>query len=86
VDRLVARKLVRREQDPGDRRVWRAALTERGRALWQRLESELLDIDRNVLRMLTPSEREALIRAMAQLSSATAAWRARAAVGPTMPA
>lgn len=76
IDPLVSRGLVRRVIGAADRRVCRAALTRRGRSLWERLEGELLAIDEAVLRTLRPSEREALIRAIAQLASATEAWRA----------
>ena len=77
VDQLVARSLARRTRDPDDRRVCRVALTARGRALWRRIEDELLEIDAEVLRALAPSEREALIRALRLLSRATVAWRER---------
>lgn len=75
VDALVAKGLVRRMPDPEDRRVLRVALTSRGRGLWGRLEDELLAIDTDVLRALSPREREAVIRAMKLLSTATDAWR-----------
>ena len=79
VDSLVERRLVRRTQDPFDRRVWRVEMSARGRALWRRLEDELLEIDAGVLSRLSPTERRALIRAIAQLSQATTEWRARQA-------
>ena len=79
VDPLVRDKLVRRTQDSRDRRVWRAALTARGRSVWSRIERELLDIDTEVLRTLTASERDAVIRAMSTLGRATARWRAEKA-------
>ena len=72
---LVSRGLVRRVAGAADRRVCEVALTRRGRSLWERLEGELLAIDEAVLRTLRPSEREALIRAIAQLAEATDAWR-----------
>jgi hypothetical protein len=39
-------------------------LSRAGRALWDRLEGELLDIGRAVLRALSPAQREGLIRAI----------------------
>jgi DNA-binding MarR family transcriptional regulator len=75
VDALVARSLVRRIPDPEDRRVLRVELTPRGRKLWGQLEAELLAIDADVLRSLSPREREAVIRAMKLLAAATDAWR-----------
>ena len=76
IDALVGRRLVRRRQDLADRRVWRVELSARGGALWRRLEDELLEIDAGVLACLAPRERRALIRAIGQLSRATAEWRA----------
>ena len=77
VDQLVGRSLAKRVTDPDDRRVCRVQPTARGRALWRRLEHELLEIDEEVLRTLSSSEREALIRALRLLSRATLAWRER---------
>jgi len=77
VDQLVTRSLARRARGEGDRRVCRVELTARGRSLWRRIEAELLEIDREVLRAIAPGEREALIRALRMLSSATESWRAR---------
>ena len=77
VDQLVARSLARRAPDAQDRRVWRVSPTARGGALWRRIEDELLEIDEEVLRTLSPAEREALIRALRLLSRATQAWRER---------
>ena len=76
VDQLVARSLARRAQGEGDRRVCRVSLSARGRSLWRRIEAELLEIDREVLRAIAPGEREALIRALRLLSRATDHWRA----------
>ena len=75
VDQLVDGKLVRRTQDRSDRRVWHVALTARGRSIWSRIERELLDVDREVLRTLSAGERDAVIRAMDLLGRATARWR-----------
>ena len=75
VDPLASRGLVHRVAGAADRRVCKVALTRRGRSLWERLEGELLAIDEAVLRTLRPSEREVLIRAIAQLAEATDAWR-----------
>jgi DNA-binding MarR family transcriptional regulator len=77
VDQLVARALARRAPDSEDRRICRVSQTARGRALWRRLEDELIGIDEQVLRTLSASEREALIRALRLLSRATRAWRER---------
>ncbi|MGH3664048.1 MAG: MarR family winged helix-turn-helix transcriptional regulator [Micromonosporaceae bacterium] len=52
VDRLVARKLVRRREDPEDRRVRRVALTTAGRALADELRNAGLAKFRTVLDQL----------------------------------
>ena len=77
VDQLVAKTLVRRAPGEEDRRVCRVSLLARGRALWRRIEDELIAIDIAVLRAISPGEREALIRALRLLSNATDQWRAR---------
>ena len=79
VDPLVSKGLARRSPGRDDRRVTRVELTARGRRIWGRLEDELLELDAEVLRAISPSEREALIRSLRRLSEATSAWRARKA-------
>ena len=79
VDPLVSRGLARRSPGRDDRRVTRVELTARGRPIWGRAEDELLELDAEVLRAISPSEREALIRSLRRLSEATSAWRARKA-------
>lgn len=79
VDQLEAKKLVRRDRGDRDRRVCRVEPTGRGRALWQRLETELMEIDEEILSQLSSREREAVIRVLRRLAEATDAWRARKA-------
>lgn len=79
VAQLVEKRLARRTPDPADRRICRVSLTARGRALWKRIEAELVENNMAVLRGVTPAERETLIRAIGQLSRATDLWRAQQA-------
>jgi len=73
---LVEQALLRRVSDPSDRRVCRIELTKEGQSLWSKIEGELVANDVEVLRTIAPSEREAVIRALAALSGAIDAWRA----------
>lgn len=82
VDQLVEKGLARRIPDPQDRRVCRATLTPRGRALLQRIERELLEMERAVLARMTPSEQAAIVRALHELSHAVDQWRSLAASRP----
>jgi DNA-binding MarR family transcriptional regulator len=60
VNRLAARGLVMREQNPQDRRGVVVRLTEEGQHRVQVALSELLDFEREVLSVIGPSEREQL--------------------------
>ncbi|MEN8184987.1 MAG: MarR family transcriptional regulator [Myxococcota bacterium] len=82
VDPLVDKGLVRRSRSAHDRRVCRVELAPRGFRLWRRLEDELMEIDEEILSILTGREREAVIRVLRTLSRATDAWRARKAAQP----
>ncbi|MEY9210665.1 MarR family transcriptional regulator [Thermobifida halotolerans] len=78
VDRLAARSLVLRREDPADRRVRRVDLTEEGRGLiddmWgtsrQRTEAALRSLDVETLRGLVQGA-EALYQALAGSAGAT---------------
>jgi DNA-binding MarR family transcriptional regulator len=60
VDRLVAEGLVHRRPDPDDRRNVRITLTERGRALFERVAPAHLANERRLLAPLTDAECEQL--------------------------
>jgi len=77
VDRLVERRLVGRGPSDIDRRICEVRLTRRGRALWDKVEASLAENDAEVLRGFTHEEREVVIRAIGDLSSAVDCWRAR---------
>ncbi len=79
VDQLVRRALVVRMRSPLDRRICDVAPTRAGRTLWARIEAELIASDREVLRGISPRERELVIEVIARLSEAVDVWRAKKA-------
>ncbi|TXC68699.1 MarR family transcriptional regulator [Sphingorhabdus soli] len=60
VRRLVERELLDRVPNPGDGRSHRLALTKAGRALYEDVVPHALDIERQVLKPLSRTEREQL--------------------------
>ncbi len=60
VRRLVERELLDRVPLPGDGRSHRLALTKAGRALYEDVVPHALDIERQVLKPLSRTEREHL--------------------------
>ena len=69
VDRLEADGLVRRVDDPDDRRVTRALLTHEGRKSYIKATQAIKLQDEEILRLLTPDEAAALVQALEQLTS-----------------
>jgi MarR family transcriptional regulator for hemolysin len=78
VDRLETAGLVRRDLDPGDRRVRRLALTEAGTELHARLLEAVIALQRQVLAGLDADERETIRRALDTIQANLAALRASA--------
>jgi DNA-binding MarR family transcriptional regulator len=62
--RMEAAGLLRREPHPGDRRLVRLVLTERGRSLEDVIGTETDKLTERALATFGPAEREALIRAL----------------------
>jgi len=62
---MEAAGLLRREPHPGDRRLVRLLLTERGRSLEGVIAAETDKLTERALATFSPAEREALIRALA---------------------
>ena len=79
VDQLVVKQLVDRVRGVEDRRICQASLTRAGRQVWRRIQAELVASDREVLRDITPGEREVVIRVIGQLTQAVDAWRRKQA-------
>ncbi len=62
IDRLESAGMVRRERSESDRRVIFVALTERGGAVLAQLDHPLVDLHKKVLKNLSASELQHLIR------------------------
>lgn len=70
VDSLVESGLVRRADDPDDRRVCLVRLSAKGRALLARVQGGLIEEYEAVLRNVPTASREAVIQAVGDLLSA----------------
>jgi DNA-binding MarR family transcriptional regulator len=70
VDYLAACGLVRRSEDPSDRRICRLRIVGKGRALVARINGGLVQEYEEVLRNVVPESREAVIQAIADLLKA----------------
>lgn len=65
--RMAAAGLLRREPHPGDRRMVRLRLTDRGRALEKDIDAEISQLTRRALGTFTKAEQVALVRALDQV-------------------
>ena len=65
--RMEAAGLLRREPHPGDRRLVRLLLTERGRSLEHVIAAETDKLTERALATFGPAERETVIRALAAI-------------------
>src|SRR5580704_13517797 len=70
VDRLLAKKLLTREEDSEDRRYQVIALTERGRQLVPKLAARADENDAEFFSTLSRSERDALVATLKKLVGA----------------
>lgn len=61
IDRLVSKKLVKRDRSPNDRRVVEVALTDEGRAVNEQALAGSVEFARGLLKGLDASEQEALV-------------------------
>ena len=68
VDRMVAAKLVAREQDADDRRVWRIRLTSDGRGIASKIRSAPWDMLRAAVMALPAAELEQLVATLAKVA------------------
>ena len=68
IRRLIARRLVERSGDPGDRRRAKLRLTTRGRSLVERLIPLGMRVTEQTLRPLTAREQEVLLGLLARLA------------------
>jgi len=68
VDRMVAAKLVAREQSPDDRRVWRIRLTGDGKAIAKRIQIAPWDILRAAVMALPAVELDQLVTTLVKVA------------------
>ena len=83
LDQLCAAGLMRREEDPEDRRAKTVALTEEGRAVTAKMEEELVTLRAQALKGVSRSDLEAALRVLEAFTSDAAA---RAEQGGAEPA
>ena len=76
VTSLLARDLIERHRDPGDRRRLVIALTPKGRQLLDELRPEVAALEARMLSLLSADEAEQLRRALEQCRAALPAGRA----------
>ena len=79
IDQLEKARLAKRRPHPKDRRAREVAITPKGRRLLERARQKANEVQDEVLRGLTPSERRQLLRLLRQALSAAPAqplWRA----------
>lgn len=75
IDNLESRELIRRTQDPGDRRRNQVALTEAGQELVDRLRPVARESQQGFLQTLSEAEQEALISLLRRVLDANDATR-----------
>src|SRR6478609_12230086 len=68
IDRLVGRRLVRREADPGDGRSILVTLTDDGRVRVDAAITRLVDVEADLLQALSRSDRDRLAGLLRKLS------------------
>lgn len=68
IDRLVNKKLVKRDRSSEDRRVVQVELTEQGRELNEEAMAGPVGFSREILKGLTPDEQDALVSLFGKIS------------------
>ena len=66
MDNLVEKNLVSRKPSEEDRRCWYATITERGRKMAQASQQTVIDQQEKILKFLTPSNVEPVLKAFEQ--------------------
>lgn len=77
LDRLVERRLITRKVAELDRRTFLIGLTPKGKKLAQRISHHLSDLERAVVRRVSPGDLEGFKRVVVALEE-EAHWRTRA--------
>jgi DNA-binding MarR family transcriptional regulator len=86
IDSLERRELIRRTQDPGDRRRNQVALTPAGQDLVDRLRPVARESQQGFLQTLSEAEQQTLISLLTRVLAANDATRLAAEDGPPAPA
>lgn len=73
LDQLCAAGLVRRDEDPDDRRAKTISLTDEGRAVTARMEDDLRTLRARVLKSVTRADLEATLRVLNAFNTSDAA-------------
>ncbi|TAL99719.1 MAG: MarR family transcriptional regulator [Paraburkholderia sp.] len=73
LDQLCAAGLVRRDEDPDDRRAKTISLTDEGRAVTAKMERDLRALRERVLKGVTRADLEATLRVLDAFNAADAA-------------
>jgi MarR family transcriptional regulator, transcriptional regulator for hemolysin len=72
LDQLCAANLVRREEDPDDRRAKIISLTDEGRVVTEKVEKQLVGLRADVLKGFTRSELETTLRVLSAFNASDA--------------
>lgn len=68
IDRLIEKKLAKRERNGGDRRVVRVVLTEKGEKTNIKYQSQKKEMFSNMMALLTLEEQECFIKALEKIA------------------
>ena len=77
VDRLVEKRLARREVDGHDRRIRLISLTSSGESTFRRAWKTVFQSEKDILRRFPEEHRDMLIDFLAKLNEAVTTWQAR---------
>jgi MarR family transcriptional regulator for hemolysin len=72
LDQLCAAGLMRRDEDPADRRAKTVVLTKEGRAVTQKMEEELVTLRAEALKGISRSDLEATLRVLSAFNADSA--------------
>ncbi len=70
IDRLIEKKIVKRERNDGDRRVVRVVLTDKGRKTNQTYQKQKKELFGRMLGVLDPEEQGELIKILEKIAGA----------------
>lgn len=74
IDRLVAKKMVLRETDASDRRIFNLSLTLTGTQMARELDAEYKKIHEEILALLPPPSHSSIFQSLKLLNQAVSAW------------